>query len=86
MASLFQSITPRSGGVSTLDIASLEQSSQFFMILLMFIGAPGSTGGGIKVTTFAVLIGAVVTMIQENGMLFSIAIESPKPWFTVPLH
>ena len=39
MASLFQSITPRSGGVSTLDIASLEQSSQFFMILLMFIGA-----------------------------------------------
>lgn len=65
MASLFQSITPRSGGVSTLDIASLEQSSQFFMIILMFIGAaPGSTGGGIKVTTFAVLIGAVVTMIQ----------------------
>ncbi|MBT2760218.1 TrkH family potassium uptake protein [Paenibacillus sp. ISL-20] len=65
MASLFQSITPRSGGVSTLDIANLEQSSQFFMILLMFIGAaPGSTGGGIKVTTFAVLIGAVVTMIQ----------------------
>ncbi|MGG3307738.1 MULTISPECIES: TrkH family potassium uptake protein [Paenibacillus] len=65
MASLFQSITPRSGGISTLDISSLEQSSQFFMILLMFIGAaPGSTGGGIKVTTFAVLIGAVVTMIQ----------------------
>ncbi|MFF3923251.1 TrkH family potassium uptake protein [Paenibacillus lactis] len=65
MASIFSSITPRSGGVSTLDIASLEQSTQFFMILLMFIGAaPGSTGGGIKVTTFAVLIGAVITMIQ----------------------
>lgn len=65
MASIFQSITARSGGVSTLDIAALEQSSQFLLILLMFIGAaPGSTGGGIKVTTFAVLIGAVITMIQ----------------------
>lgn len=65
MASIFQSITPRSGGVSTINIEGLEQSSQFFMILLMFIGAaPGSTGGGIKVTTFAVLIGAVVTMVQ----------------------
>lgn len=65
MASLFQSITPRSGGVSTIDISGLQQSSQFFMVILMFIGAaPGSTGGGIKVTTFAILIGAVVAMIR----------------------
>ncbi|WP_106767687.1 TrkH family potassium uptake protein [Paenibacillus faecalis] len=65
MASFFQSVTTRSGGISTIDIGGLQQSSQFFMIMLMFIGAaPGSTGGGIKVTTFAVLIGSVITMIQ----------------------
>lgn len=65
MASFFQSVTSRSGGISTIDIGGLQQSSQFFLILLMFIGAaPGSTGGGIKVTTFAVLIGAVITMVQ----------------------
>lgn len=64
-ASLFQSITSRSGGISTIDIGAMHQSSQFFLILLMFIGAaPGSTGGGIKVTTFAVLIGAVITMVK----------------------
>ncbi|NMO95876.1 TrkH family potassium uptake protein [Paenibacillus lemnae] len=65
MASIFQSITSRSGGISTIDIESLQQSSQFFLIMLMFIGAaPGSTGGGIKVTTFAILIGAVIAMIK----------------------
>lgn len=46
-ASLFQSITPRSGGMVTLDTGSLRQATQFFMIILMFIGAsPGSTGAG----------------------------------------
>lgn len=65
MASFFQSITSRSGGVSTIDIGGLQQSSQFLLIMLMFIGAaPGSTGGGIKVTTFAVLLGAVITMVK----------------------
>ena len=64
-ASLFQSAAPRSGGVSTLDIGSLRQATQFFLILLMFIGAaPGSTGGGIKVTTFATLVGAVIAMMR----------------------
>ncbi|WP_085279466.1 TrkH family potassium uptake protein [Paenibacillus barengoltzii] len=64
-ASLFQSVTPRSGGVVTLDTGSLRQATQFFMIILMFIGAsPGSTGGGIKTTTFTILIGAVISMIR----------------------
>lgn len=48
-----------------MDIGALQQSTQFFLIMLMFIGAaPGSTGGGIKVTTFAVLVGSVITMIK----------------------
>ncbi len=64
-ASLFHSVSSRSGGVSTVTIANMEQSSQFLLILLMFIGAaPGSTGGGIKVTVFAILLGAMYTMIR----------------------
>ncbi|MGN7166051.1 TrkH family potassium uptake protein [Paenibacillus cellulositrophicus] len=72
-ASLFQSVTTRSGGVNTVDIGGLHQSTQFFMILLMFIGAaPGSTGGGIKITTFVLLLGAVHAMIRgrEDVVLF----------------
>ncbi|AOZ94377.1 TrkH family potassium uptake protein [Paenibacillus crassostreae] len=65
VASTMQSVTARSGGITTLDVPMLRQSTQFFMIILMFIGAaPGSTGGGIKVTTFAVLIGAVIAMAR----------------------
>lgn len=64
-AALFQSVTPRSGGAVTLDTGALRQATQFFMILLMFIGAsPGSTGGGIKTTTFTILVGAVISMIR----------------------
>lgn len=73
MASFLQAITPRSGGVTTIEIPLLRQSTQFLMIILMFIGAaPGSTGGGIKITTFAVLIIAVFTQIRgkQDVVLF----------------
>lgn len=64
-ASLFQSVSPRTAGANTMDIGAMRQASQFFMVILMFIGAsPGSTGGGIKTTTFAILIGAVRAMIR----------------------
>lgn len=64
-ASLFQSITSRSAGMSTLDVGALRQATQFFMVIMMFIGAaPGSAGGGIKVTTFAILVGAMISMIR----------------------
>lgn len=64
-ASLFQSITPRTAGANTLDYTALRQATVFFTIILMFIGAsPGSTGGGIKTTTFTVLVGAVISMIR----------------------
>lgn len=65
MSSFFHSISSRSGGVTTLNIAEMEHATQFLMIILMFIGAaPGSTGGGIKVTVFAVLLGAMYTMLR----------------------
>lgn len=54
---LFCAVTPRTAGFNTTDIASLSRSSQLLTIVLMFIGGcPGSTAGGIKVTTIAVLI------------------------------
>ncbi|MEK5061632.1 MULTISPECIES: TrkH family potassium uptake protein [unclassified Paenibacillus] len=65
LASFFQSVTSRTAGANSLDIAGLRQATQFFIILLMFIGAsPGSTGGGIKTTTFAILVGAVLSMVR----------------------
>lgn len=56
-ASLFQSITPRTAGFNTVDLASLRVPTMFLMVILMFIGAsPASTGGGIKTTTAALLL------------------------------
>jgi trk/ktr system potassium uptake protein len=74
LAAMFQSVSPRTAGVNTLDLASLRQATQFIIIVLMFIGAsPGSTGGGIKTTTFAALIGAVNAMIRgkEDVVMFN---------------
>lgn len=57
LACLFQSVTPRTAGFNTLDYGTLTASTLFFTILLMFIGAsPGSTGGGVKTSTFAVML------------------------------
>ena len=60
LGAYFQSVTPRTAGFNTLDIAKLRHSTQFLLTVLMFIGAsPGSTGGGIKTTTFGLLAAAV---------------------------
>jgi trk system potassium uptake protein TrkH len=57
LASLFQSVTPRTCGFNTVDIASLTNSTLLLLMILMFIGAsPGSTGGGIKTSSFALLM------------------------------
>ncbi|HOX03638.1 MAG TPA: potassium transporter TrkG [Candidatus Paceibacterota bacterium] len=54
--SLFHSAMTRSGGFSVVDVGSMNESTLLWTMLLMFIGgAPGSMGGGIKTTTFAVL-------------------------------
>nr|WP_234405030.1 TrkH family potassium uptake protein [Paenibacillus bouchesdurhonensis] len=68
--SFFQSVTSRTAGANSVDIGALRQASQFFIIILMFIGAsPGSTGGGIKTTTFMILVGAVISMIRGRNDL-----------------
>ena len=65
MTAFFQSMTARTAGFATVDIGSLSNAGLLVIMLLMFIGAsPGSTGGGIKTTTFFVLM-------QEVRIIFS---------------
>lgn len=69
-ASFFQSVSPRTAGANTVNLGLLRQATQFFMVILMFIGAsPSSTGGGIKTTTFMILVGAVISMIRGRSDL-----------------
>jgi trk system potassium uptake protein TrkH len=57
LASLFQSITPRTAGFNTVDIGLLANETILMLIILMFIGAsPGSTGGGVKTTSAGILV------------------------------
>ncbi|MDQ0214407.1 trk system potassium uptake protein TrkH [Oikeobacillus pervagus] len=64
-ASYFQAVTTRTAGFNTIEIGSLDESTLFVFLILMFIGAgSGSTGGGIKLTTFIVISLAVITFIR----------------------
>jgi trk system potassium uptake protein len=64
----FQSITARTAGFNTVDIRSLAPPSRLAMILLMIIGgSPGSTAGGIKTVTFAVVIMTVVISLRKRS-------------------
>lgn len=57
LGALFQSVTARTAGFNTVDLASLSGSGSLLMLVLMFIGAgPGSTGGGVKITTVVVCL------------------------------
>lgn len=67
LASFFQSITTRTAGYNTVDLTQLTQSGQMIMILLMLIGgSPGSTAGGMKVTTVAVLFATAVAVFRRR--------------------
>ncbi|MGD6872070.1 TrkH family potassium uptake protein [Sutcliffiella horikoshii] len=64
-ASYFQAVTTRTAGFNTIDIGAMETASIMWTLLLMFIGAGStSTGGGIKLTTFVIIILAVNTFIK----------------------
>lgn len=66
----FTGTTPRSAGLSVIPITSLSMPAVLFIILLMYIGAsPGSTGGGIKNTTFAVAFLNTVNIIRGKERL-----------------
>ena len=67
LSSFFQSVTPRTAGFSTLPIGQLAIPTLFLLIILMFIGAsPGGTGGGIKTTTFLVLLCSTWSTIKKR--------------------
>lgn len=72
ITSIFQSVTTRTAGFNTVDFSKLGTPVLVFFMFLMFIGAgPGSTGGGIKVTTFAVLVkSAIATIKGEKNVVF----------------
>lgn len=65
IASVFQSVTTRTAGFNTVDMSVLSEPVLFLMMFLMFIGASsGSTGGGIKTSTFVVIFVALIGIIR----------------------
>lgn len=88
LASLFQAVTPRTAGFNTVDLTEMSETGQILMALLMLLGgAPGSTAGGMKITTMAVLVACVVAVFRrrEHGQFFGrrIADETVKNAVTV---
>jgi trk system potassium uptake protein TrkH len=62
---LFQSVTTRTAGFNSVDLAALHPLSVLSMMVLMFIGAsPGGTGGGIKTTTAVVLLSSILAIAR----------------------
>ena len=67
LSSFFQSVVARTAGFNTVDIGILTNSTILAIIILMFIGAsPGSTGGGVKTTSFAILLLLIVNRMKGN--------------------
>lgn len=67
LVSLFQSVTPRTAGFNTVDASELSESGNAVVTVLMLIGgAPGSTAGGMKITTIAVLFAAASSVFHRR--------------------
>lgn len=67
LMSFFQSVSARTAGFYSADLSKIKDSTAILLISLMFIGgSPGSTAGGIKTTTFAVLLLAVISVIKNE--------------------
>jgi trk system potassium uptake protein TrkH len=65
LAAYFQAVTPRTAGFNTISIGDMTAPALFLTISLMFIGAsPGGTGGGVKTTTFGVIVAALWTTVR----------------------
>lgn len=66
-SALFQSVTPRTAGFNTVDLTRISETGLALMILLMLIGgSPGSTAGGMKTTTFAVMLSTAVSVFRRR--------------------
>lgn len=67
LTSYFQAVTPRTAGFNTADLTQLSETGLGLMIVLMLVGgSPGSTAGGLKTTTFAVLISTAMSVFSHR--------------------
>ena len=67
LASLFQAVTPRTAGFNTVDLNQMSGAGRVIITVLMLIGgSPGSTAGGMKTTTVAVLVGTVISVFRRK--------------------
>lgn len=68
LASLFQAVTPRTAGFNTTDLSEFSEAGLVTTSILMIIGgAPGGTAGGMKITTFVVLLMCMVAVIKRRS-------------------
>lgn len=80
LVSFFQSVTPRTAGFSTVNIAEMKSVTLSVLSMLMFIGAsPGGTGGGIKTTTFILIVLAIWSIVKgkRDAEVFGRRIPTP---------
>jgi trk system potassium uptake protein TrkH len=67
LASMFQSVTPRTAGFNTIPLDQMTDGSKFLTIILMFIGgSPAGTAGGVKTVTIGVLVFAVISVVRSK--------------------
>jgi trk system potassium uptake protein TrkH len=67
LASFFQVVTPRTAGFNTIDLTALGTAAVLLHMFLMFIGAsPGSTGGGVKTSTFGVILAFIRSKVAAR--------------------
>ncbi len=79
MNAFFASVTPRTAGYNSVEVGKMTPEALLFTIALMYIGAAsGSTGGGIKVNTFAVLTAAVISSIRGRTVATAFGRELPQ--------
>lgn len=78
--SLFQSVTLRTAGFNTIPLTNLHSYTIYMMAMFMFIGgSPGSTAGGVKTTTLAILVQSIISTLKgdKNVMMFDRKIAGP---------
>lgn len=79
VAALFHTVTPRTAGFNTLDLSAMSPAGQLVTLILMLIGgAPGSTAGGFKLTTIAVLILCVRSVFRGKDSVYAFGRRIPE--------
>jgi len=75
---LFQSVTLRTAGFNSIDLAQIHPATWTVMVLAMYVGgSPGSTAGGVKTTTIAVLLLAIVAVVRGSDRVEAFKREIP---------